>query len=151
MGLLGLVATGVCSMVGAGINVIPIMVQRNVPGIGPHVTAAFALAMIPAVLAALSYAAMASAMPRAGGSYVYASRSLHPYLGLVASFSQWLGLSFAMGVVAYVLVPFVRDIALSFGLSGASALMDGRPGTSTPGAGVPLELDSSEPDRHQDI
>jgi APA family basic amino acid/polyamine antiporter len=74
MGLLGLVATGVCSMVGAGINVIPIMVQRNVPGIGPNVTFAFALAMVPAVLAALSYPAMASAMPRAGGSYVYASR-----------------------------------------------------------------------------
>jgi APA family basic amino acid/polyamine antiporter len=127
MGLWGLVATGVCSMVGAGINVIPIMVQRNVPGIGPHVTMAFALALLPAVLAALSYAAMASAMPRAGGSYVYASRSLHPYLGLVASFSQWLGLSFAMGVVAYVLVPFVRDIAGSFGLTGVAAMMDSGP------------------------
>jgi amino acid transporter len=66
-------------------------------------------------------------MPRAGGSYVYASRSLHPYLGLVASFSQWLGLSFAMGVVAYVLVPFVRDVALSFGLAGASATMEKGP------------------------
>jgi amino acid transporter len=127
MGLLGLVATGVCSMVGAGINVIPIMVQRNVPGIGPHVTAAFALAMVPAVLAALSYAAMASAMPRAGGSYVYASRSLHPYLGLLASFSQWLGLSFAMGVVAYVLVPFVRDLSLSLGFPGAAAVMETGP------------------------
>jgi len=127
MGLLGLVATGVCSMVGAGINVIPIMVQRNVPGIGPNVTAAFAIAMVPAVLAALSYAAMASAMPRAGGSYVYASRSLHPYLGLLASFSQWLGLSFAMGVVAYVLVPFVRDLSLSLGLPGAAAAMETGP------------------------
>jgi len=127
MGLLGLVATGVCSMVGAGINVIPIMVQRNVPGIGPNVIVAFALAMVPAVLAALCYAAMASAMPRAGGSYVYASRSLHPYLGLVASFSQWLGLSFAMGVVAYVLVPFVRDIAQSFGFTGAAAMMERGP------------------------
>jgi APA family basic amino acid/polyamine antiporter len=127
MGLLGLVATGVCSMVGAGINVIPVMVQRNVPGIGQNVTLAFGLAMVPAVLAALSYAAMASAMPRAGGSYVYASRSLHPYLGLLASFSQWLGLSFAMGVVAYVLVPFVRDIALSIGLESAGALLDSGP------------------------
>ena len=127
MGLLGLVATGVCSMVGAGINVIPIMVQRNVPGIGPNVTGAFALAMVPAMLAALSYAAMASAMPRAGGSYVYASRSLHPYLGLLASFSQWLGLSFAMGVVAYVLVPFVRDISLSLGFPGAAAAMETGP------------------------
>ena len=38
MGLAGLTATGVCSMVGAGINVIPFMIQRNVPGIGPLVT-----------------------------------------------------------------------------------------------------------------
>jgi APA family basic amino acid/polyamine antiporter len=124
MGLLGLVATGVCSMVGAGINVVPIMVQRNVPGIGPHVVLAFAIAMIPAVLAALAYAVMASGMPRAGGSYVYASRSLHPYLGFLASFSQWLGLSVAMGVVAYVVVPFLRDIALSIGFSGLAAFLE---------------------------
>ena len=41
MGLLGLVATGVCSMIGAGINVIPFMIQRHAPGIGPHVLPAF--------------------------------------------------------------------------------------------------------------
>ena len=46
MSLLGLVATGVCSMVGAGINVVPIMVQRSVPGIGPYVVAAFAVSMV---------------------------------------------------------------------------------------------------------
>ncbi len=102
IGLLGLIATGVCSMIGAGINVIPIMIQRNVPGIGPYVLHAYLLAMLPALLAALAYAVLASGMPRAGGSYVFASRSLHPYLGFVASFSQWFGLSMAMGVVAYV-------------------------------------------------
>ena len=35
MGLLGLVATGICSMIGAGVNVLPFMIQRNVPDIGP--------------------------------------------------------------------------------------------------------------------
>lgn len=113
MGLLGLVATGVCSMVGAGINVIPFMIQRHVPGIGPHVLVAFAVAAVPAVLAGLAYATLASAMPRAGGSYVYASRGLSPYLGFIASFSQWFSLCVAIGVVAYVLVPFLRDIAVA--------------------------------------
>ena len=113
MGLLGLTATGVCSMVGAGINVIPFMIQRNVPGIGPHVLTAYAFAALPAVLAGLSYAILASAMPRAGGSYVYASRGLDPYLGFVASFSQWFSLCVAIGVVSYVLVPFLRDIAVA--------------------------------------
>jgi amino acid transporter len=124
MGLAGLTATGVCSMVGAGINVIPFMIQRNVPGIGPLVLEAFAFAALPAVLAAIAYAILASAMPRAGGSYVYVSRGLDPYLGFVASFSQWFALSIAIGVVSYVFVPFVRDIALALGLRGAAAALD---------------------------
>ncbi len=114
-------------MIGAGINVIPIMIQRNVPGIGPHVLSAYSLAMVPAILAAFAYAILASGMPRAGGSYVYASRSLHPYLGFIASFSQWFGLSMAMGVVAYVLVPFLRDIATSLSFSQIAASLDWGP------------------------
>jgi len=124
MGLAGLTATGVCSMVGAGINVIPFMIQRNVPGIGPFVLEAFAFAALPAVLAAIAYAILASAMPRAGGSYVYVSRGLDPYLGFVASFSQWFALSIAIGVVSYVFVPFVRDIALALGLRGAATALE---------------------------
>jgi len=124
MGLAGLTATGVCSMVGAGINVIPFMIQRNVPGIGPFVLEAFAFAALPAVLAAIAYAVLASAMPRAGGSYVYVSRGLDPYLGFVASFSQWFALSVAIGVVSYVFVPFVRDIAMALGWTGAAASLD---------------------------
>jgi basic amino acid/polyamine antiporter, APA family len=124
MGLAGLTATGVCSMVGAGINVIPFMIQRNVPGIGPFVLEAFAFAALPAVLAALAYAILASAMPCAGGSYVYASRGLHPYLGFVASFSQWFSLSVAIGVVSYLFVPFVRDITVALGWTDTAASLD---------------------------
>jgi amino acid transporter len=124
LGLLGLVATGTCSMVGAGVNVVPVMVQRSVPGIGPWVLAAYALAVVPALLAALSYAMLSSAMPRAGGSYVFASRSLSPYLGFVASFSQWFGLSMAIGVVAYVLVPFLRDLASAVSWAGVAGALE---------------------------
>jgi amino acid transporter len=127
MGLAGLVATGVCSMVGAGINVIPFMIQRHVPGIGPHVLVAFAWAAVPAVLAGLAYATLASAMPRAGGSYVYASRALGPYPGFIASFSQWFSLSIAIGVVSYVLVPFLRDIAMAVGAGSVAATLESGP------------------------
>lgn len=127
MGLAGLTATGVCSMVGAGINVIPFMIQRHVPGIGPHVLPAFLFAAVPAVLAGLAYAMLASAMPRAGGSYVYASRGVGPYLGFVASFSQWFALSIATGVVAYLLVPFLRDIAVAAGWAGVAAALESGP------------------------
>ncbi|HUE88317.1 MAG TPA: amino acid permease [Vicinamibacterales bacterium] len=126
LGLLGLTATGVCAMVGAGINIIPFMIQRNVPGIGPFVLPAFAIATLPVLLAGLAYAVLASAMPRAGGTYVYASRGLSPYLGFVASFSQWFALCVAIGVVSYVIVPFLRDIAVAASWPGlASALERG--------------------------
>jgi len=124
MGLLGLVATGVCSMIGAGINVIPFMIQRHAPGIGPNVLPAFLFAALPAVLAGLAYAVLASAMPRAGGSYVYASRALDPYLGFVASFSQWFSLCVAIGVVSYLIVPFLRDITMAAGAAGAAAKLE---------------------------
>ncbi len=124
LGLMGLVATGVCSMIGAAINVIPIMIQRNVPGIGPYVLPSYLLATLPAVLAAMAYAALGSGMPRAGGSYVYASRALNPYLGFVASFSQWFGISAAIGVVSYLLAPFLRDIATALDWTGVAAWLD---------------------------
>ncbi len=113
LGLLGLTATGVCSMIGASIYVVPFMIQRNVPGIGPYVLPAFLFASIPAIFAALAYSILASAMPRAGGSYLYASRALHPFWGFVASFSQWFGLSIVIGVIAYVVIPFFRDLAFA--------------------------------------
>ena len=124
MGLLGLAATGICSMLGAAINVVPMMIQRNVPGIGPYVLQAYVFAAIPAFLAALAYAILSSAMPRAGGSYVYGSRGLNPYLGFVASFSQWFGLSIAIGVVSYLLIPFLRDIAVALDWQPLASKLD---------------------------
>ena len=136
MGLSGLVATGICSMLGAGINVVPFMIQRNVPGIGPWVLPAYLFAAVPALLAAMAYAILASAMPRAGGSYVYASRGLHPYLGFVASFSQWFGLSIAIGVVSYVTIPFLRDVASAVGMTDTADLL----GTGPVRVGLALAL-----------
>ncbi|MCH2653259.1 MAG: APC family permease [Gemmatimonadetes bacterium] len=124
LGLLGLAATGICSMLGAAINVVPFMIQRSVPGIGPHVLSAYVFAAVPAILAALAYAILASSMPRAGGSYIYASRGLNPYLGFVASFSQWFGVSVAIGVVSYVLIPFLRDIVSAMGIDGLAMALD---------------------------
>ncbi len=115
LGLVGLAATGICSMLGASVYVVPFMIQRNVPGIGPNVLPAFLFAALPALLAAMAYAILSSAMPRAGGSYIFASRGLSPYLGFVASFSQWFGLSIAIGVISYIIIPFIRDVVDAMG------------------------------------
>jgi APA family basic amino acid/polyamine antiporter len=124
---MGLAATGICSMLGAAINIVPFMIQRSVPGIGPYVLPAYLFAAVPAVLAALAYAALASAMPRAGGSYIFASRALNPYLGFVASFAQWFGLSVAIGVVSYVMIPFIRDFVAALGADELARTLDEGP------------------------
>ncbi len=111
LGLLGLTATGICSMLGASIYVVPVMIQRNVAGIDTWVLPAFFFAAMPALLAAFAYANLSAAMPMAGGSYIFVSRGLNPYLGFIASFSQWFGLSVVIGVICYIIVPFFRDIA----------------------------------------
>lgn len=121
---MGLAATGICSMLGASVYVVPFMIQRNVPGIGDWVLPAFLFAAVPAGLAALAYSILSSAMPRAGGSYIYASRGLHPWLGFVASFSQWFGLSIVIGVIAYIIVPFFRDIAIALEWTELAALLE---------------------------
>ncbi|MED5420753.1 MAG: APC family permease [Pseudomonadota bacterium] len=124
LGLPALASTGICSMLGASVYVVPFMIQRNVPGIGDWVLPAFLFAAVPAGLAALAYAILASAMPRAGGSYIYASRGLHPYLGFVASFSQWFDLSIVIGVIAYIIVPFFRDTAIALEWAELAALLE---------------------------
>ncbi len=127
LGLMGLAATGICSMLGAAINVMPFMLLRGLPDIGPYVLPAYVFAALPAVLAALAYASLGSAMPRAGGSYVYASRALNPWWGFIASFSQWFGLSIAIGVVSYLLVPFLRDMAGALGYSVIAGALERGP------------------------
>ncbi len=124
LGLRGLAATGICSMLGASVYIVPFMIQRHVEGIGPYVIPAFLFAAIPAIFAAIAYAALATAMPVAGGSYIYASRGLNPYLGFIASFSQWFGLCVAIGVISYVIVPFIRDVAQVLHWQDTAALLD---------------------------
>jgi amino acid transporter len=90
MGLFTVIATGVSSMVGASINVVPFMIHRSVPNLGPNVLWAFAFAAVPALFAGLAYAILSSAMPRAGGSYLYASRGLNPYWTVYCDWSDCL-------------------------------------------------------------
>ncbi len=124
LGLWGLIATGICSMLGASIYIVPFMIQRHVPGIGPDVIPAFLLAALPAMMAALAYASLSTAMPLAGGSYIYVSRGLNPYLGFIASFAQWFGLSIAIGVIAYVIIPFIKEITELLAFADLASWLD---------------------------
>ncbi|MCX7597706.1 MAG: APC family permease [Armatimonadetes bacterium] len=124
LGLWALVATAVCTVVGGGINVLSIEIQGAVPGVGGLVPLAFAVGAIPALLVAAAYAALASAMPRAGGAYVYISRGLSPFLGFIATFSQWYGFSIACGVIAYMDVALLKAAALYAHLDSLAAWLE---------------------------
>ncbi len=132
--VLGLVATAVCTVIGGGINVLSVEVQGKVPGIGSMVPLAFLLGVVPALFAALAYAVLSSAMPRAGGGYIYASRGLHPFVGFMATFSKWFGLATVIGVIAYLDIALLRDAAALWGLDGVAAGLNTAWGT----LGLPL-------------
>ncbi len=129
LGLLGLVAAAVCTVIGGGINVLSVEVQDKVPGVGGMVPMAFIIGVIPALFAALSYAILSSAMPRAGGGYIYASRALHPLPGFLATWSKWFGLSVTIGVIAYIDVALLRDAARMWGLEEVAKVFDTSVGT----------------------
>lgn len=123
IGLLALSATGICSMLGASVYIVPFMIHRSIPGIGDQVLFAFLIAALPAIFAALSYAALGSALPEAGGSYIYVSKGMNKFLGFIASFSQWFGLSIIIGIVSYLAIPFIRDMTFALGWSEAGQIL----------------------------
>ena len=108
LGLLALVATSVCTVIGGGINNLTVEIQESSPGLGPYVPLAFVIGAIPAIATALCYAILATAMPRAGGGYIYISRAVHPFVGFIATFSKWFGLAACVGVISYMDIPLLE-------------------------------------------
>lgn len=91
-------------MIGSGIFVLPGLAFKIA---GPSVVLAFFLAGIVVLPAALSQSEMATAMPEAGGTYLYIDRAMGPLMGTVAGFGVWFSLvfkaSFALvGLSAYL-------------------------------------------------
>ncbi|MGQ9530243.1 MAG: APC family permease [Candidatus Bathycorpusculaceae bacterium] len=87
------------NMIGAGVWGLSIRMPYTYPGSDP--TLAFIIGLIPAFFFAISYAWLASCMPRAGGDYVFISRTTNPALGYVVTIGNFLGRWFSLGFVLY--------------------------------------------------
>ena len=104
LGLYAVLTISIGAMIGSGIFVLPGLAFKIA---GPSVVLAFFLAGIVVLPAALSKAEMATAMPEAGGTYLYIDRAMGPLMGTVAGFGVWFSLvfkaSFALvGLSAYL-------------------------------------------------
>ncbi|MGD2102039.1 MAG: universal stress protein [Acidimicrobiia bacterium] len=91
LGLYAVFTVSVGAMIGSGIFVLPGLAFEVG---GPSVIFAFMLAGLIVLPAALAQAEMATAMPRAGGAYLYIDMAMGPLMGTVAGIGVWFSLVF---------------------------------------------------------
>lgn len=91
LGLYTVFAISIGAMVGSGIFLLPGLAAEIT---GPSVMLAFLLAGLVVLPAALSKAEMATAMPEAGGTYLYVDRAMGPLMGTVSGIGVWFALVF---------------------------------------------------------
>jgi len=89
LGLFSLVSISMGAMMGAGIFILP-GVAASISG--PSVVLAFVIAGVVAMTSAFSMSEMATAMPIAGGAYVYITRSMGPLPGTIMGWGVWFSL-----------------------------------------------------------
>jgi amino acid transporter len=125
LGLPSVLAISIGAMIGSGIFILPALALEIA---GPAVILAYLVAGVLVVPAALSKSEMATAMPEAGGTYIYIERGMGPLLGTIAGVGTWFSLSFKgalalVGGVPYLLLLF--DLPLKPVALGLAALLIG--------------------------
>jgi amino acid transporter len=115
LSLLDITAIGVGAMIGAGIFVLT-GVAAGVAG--PAIILAFIINGVITLLTALSYAELGSAMPQAGGGYLWVRESMSGPTGFVAGWMSWFGhiiagSLYALGFGAYFTLT-LQSMGISF-------------------------------------
>ncbi|WP_290813594.1 amino acid permease [Halovivax sp.] len=98
LGLLSVVAISMGAMIGSGIFILPGIAMAET---GPSVILAFVVAAILVVPAAVSIAELGTAMPEAGGDYVFIERGMGPAVGTIAGLGTWLMLMLKGALALY--------------------------------------------------
>ena len=106
LNLLDVFALSIGPMLASGIFLLPGIVFRQV---GPAAVITFLLAGILILPSLFSKAELATAMPRAGGTYYFMHRSMGPAVGTIAGLGTWLALIFKsafalIGLGAYLVL-----------------------------------------------
>jgi len=121
--LIAVIAAALCNVIGGGINILIVDIQNEVHGIGNLVPWAMLVGGSIALVIALVYSALSTAMPRAGGGYIYISRGLSPFFGFIAAFLKWSGSVIALGTIAYMDAIIAATATSYAGLTKLSAFL----------------------------
>lgn len=116
LGFWDVFAVSAGAMISSGLFILPAMAFART---GASVILAYLLASIFVIPSVLSKAELATAMPRAGGTYFFVDRSLGPMVGLFSGLAGWfsLALKSAFAIVGMaILVDVVLTRFVGFGL-----------------------------------
>ena len=106
LGLLDITLLGIAAMIGAGIFAL-IGIAAGIAG--PALLLAFLFNGIIATMTGLSYAELGSAVPAAGGSYVWVKLALGDFAGFLAGWCSWSANSIACALYAVTFGAFVSE------------------------------------------
>ena len=106
LALIDIVLLGIAAMIGAGIFAL-IGIAAGIAG--PALLLAFLLNGIIATLTGLSYAELGSAIPAAGGSYVWVKIALGDFAGFLAGWCSWSANSIACALYAVTFGAFLSE------------------------------------------
>jgi amino acid transporter/mannitol/fructose-specific phosphotransferase system IIA component (Ntr-type) len=108
LGLLGVFAISTGAMISSGLFVLPGIAAAQ---LGPAVVYAYLLSGLLILPSLLSMAELSTAMPRAGGTYFFVSRSLGTMFGTIEGVGDWLALilksSIAIAGLGYYLAEYL--------------------------------------------
>ncbi len=90
LGLPDVFAVGAGAMISSGLFILPAIAFTKA---GPGVILSYFFASILIIPSVLSKAELATAMPRAGGTYFFVERSLGPIWGLFSGLASWFSLA----------------------------------------------------------
>jgi amino acid transporter/mannitol/fructose-specific phosphotransferase system IIA component (Ntr-type) len=106
--LLDVFCTASGAMISSGLFILPGLAHAEA---GPAVVASYLLAGLLALTGMLSQAELVSAMPKAGGTYYYVTRSMGPAVGTVNGIITWFSLSLKSAFALIGMAAFTSIIA----------------------------------------
>jgi amino acid transporter/nucleotide-binding universal stress UspA family protein len=124
LGLFSVFTVTTGTMIGAGIFILP---GPAVEAAGPAAALSFGAAGLIALVATMCAVELATAMPKAGGSYYFTSRAMGPLVGTVVGFGTWLSLifkgSFALVGLGWYITEFLDVPVLGVAVVGGVLLI----------------------------